>query len=239
MTSTPSTASVRPLLIELLTEELPPKALQKLGLAFADGIHKVLDRHHLLASGCTSTDFSTPRRLAVHLSAVLGQAPEQRYTEKLMPAKIGLTESGEMTPALVKKLAAKGLHDLTAADLVHESDGKQDYLYARGTTRGALLAEALQEALDYAITHLPIPKVMRYQLGDGITSVKFVRPAHKLVALWGDQVVPVQALGLNAGRETQGHRFMAQQDIILAEPHTYTQQLLDEGKVVASFTERR
>src|SRR5690606_6133159 len=88
-------------------------------------------------------------------------------------------------------------------------------------------------------THLPIPKVMRYQLGDGVTSVKFVRPAHKLVALWGDQVVPVQALGLNAGRETQGHRFMAQQDIILAEPHTYTQQLLDEGKVVASFTERR
>src|SRR5690606_38195945 len=125
---------------------------------------KILDQQHLLADGCTVTDFSTPRRLAVRLSAVLGQAPEQRYTEKLMPAKIGLTETNEITPALAKKLSSKNLAHLTATDLVRESDGKQDYLYAQGVSSGALLNSALQEALDYAIAHLPIPKVMRYQL---------------------------------------------------------------------------
>src|SRR5690606_850533 len=102
MTNASPAVQSRPLLIELLTEELPPKALQKLGLAFAEGLRKTLDQHHLLAEGCTTTDFSTPRRLAVRLSAVLGQAPEQRYTEKLMPAKIGLTEANEITPALAK-----------------------------------------------------------------------------------------------------------------------------------------
>ncbi len=239
MTTASPSATIQPLLIELLTEELPPKALQRLGQAFAEGIRKTLDQHHLLAGGCGCTDFSTPRRLAVRLSAVLDQAPEQRYTEKLMPAKIGLTEAGDITPALAKKLASKNLQHLTAADLVHESDGKQDYLYAQGITSGALLSDALQEALDYAITHLPIPKVMRYQLADGVTSVKFVRPAHQLVALWGQKVIDAQVLGLRAGRETMGHRFMSGQTISLAGPGTYEQQLQEEGKVIASFTDRR
>ena len=238
MTNVSPAAQHRPLLIELLTEELPPKALQKLGQAFAEGIRKVLDQHHLLADHCTVTDFATPRRLAVRLSAVLGQAPEQRYTEKLMPAKIGLTENNEITPALAKKLASKNLSHLTAADLTRESDGKQDYLYAQGVSSGAMLDPALQEALDYAITHLPIPKVMRYQLADGTSSVKFVRPAHELGALWGEQVINLQALGLTSGRKTLGHRFMASQGIELASADTYEQQLLD-GKVIASFTERR
>ena len=108
MTSATPT-SMRPLLIELLTEELPPKALQQLGIAFAEGVRKTLDQRGLLAPNCTCVDYATPRRLAVTLSAVLGQAPEQAYTEKLMPAKIGLTESGDISPALAKKLAAKGL----------------------------------------------------------------------------------------------------------------------------------
>ncbi|MCC2597407.1 glycine--tRNA ligase subunit beta [Pusillimonas sp. MFBS29] len=239
MTNASSAVQNRPLLIELLTEELPPKALQKLGLAFAEGLHKILDQHHLLPDGCTVTDFSTPRRLAVRLSAVLGQAPDQNFTEKLMPAKIGLTEAGEITPALAKKLASKNLEHLTAADLIRESDGKQDYLYAQGVSCGALLDPILQEALDYAITHLPIPKVMRYQLADGVSSVKFVRPAHRLVALWGDQVINVQALGLTAGRTTLGHRFMSHGEIELNDPNSYEQRLSDDGKVIASFTERR
>ncbi|NYT86297.1 glycine--tRNA ligase subunit beta [Pollutimonas harenae] len=234
-----SPAAYRPLLIELLTEELPPKVLQKLGHAFAEGIRKILDQQHLLAEDCAVTDFSTPRRLAVRLSAVLGQAPEQRYIEKLMPAKIGLTENNEITPALAKKLASKNLEHLTAADLTHGSDGKQDYLYAEGVSSGAQLEPALQEALDHAIAHLPIPKVMRYQLADGSSSVKFVRPAHQLVALWGDQVIDIQALGLKSGRKTLGHRFMSAQDIELTDPTTYEQQMLDEGKVIASFTDRR
>lgn len=231
--------SMRPLLIELLTEELPPKALDQLGSAFAEGVRKTLDQRGLLAPNCTCVDYATPRRLAVTLSAVLGQAPEQAYTEKLMPAKIGLTESGDISPALAKKLAAKGLAHLATADLTRESDGKQDYLYATGVAPGALLADALQEALDYAISHLPIPKVMRYQLADGVSSVRFVRPAHGLICLWGQEVINVQALGLHAGSSTLGHRFMADHAIAISSADTYEAQMLEAGKVIASFKKRR
>src|SRR5690554_5047537 len=206
MASQPST---NPLLVELLTEELPPKALQRLGQSFAETLRTTLEQHHLLADGCTVRPLATPRRLAAVFDAVLGQAPEQHYTEKLMPVKIGLTADREMTPALVKKLQAKGLESLGVDDLIIESDGKQDTLYARGVAAGETLQAGLQKALDQAIAQLPIPKVMRYQLADGVTSVRFVRPAHGLVALWGDELVPVQALGLQAGRSTEGHRFMS------------------------------
>lgn len=227
----------RPLLIELLTEELPPKALHKLGQAFAEGIHNTLKQHDLLADSCTVTDFATPRRLAVRLSAVLQQAPDREYTEKLMPAKIGLAD-GEITPALAKRLASRGLDHITADKLIIESDGKQDYLFAKGTATGALLADGIQDALDNTLANLPIPKVMRYQLPDG-SSVRFVRPAHGLIALWGDQLVDVTALGLSAGRTTSGHRFMGEEQIRIPDADQYETLLLDAGKVIASFTERR
>lgn len=229
----------RPLLVELLTEELPPKALHKLGQAFAHVIRSTLEKKHLVNADCRATDYATPRRLAVLLDAVQGQAPEEHYSEKLMPAKVGLTDSGEATPALLKKLAAKGLAHLAPADLVRESDGKQDYLYAKGVAPGAMLTDALQEALEAAIDALPIPKVMRYQLADGVTTVKFVRPAHGLVALWGTEVIPVHALGLQAGRSTAGHRFMGSQELNLAEAAAYESVLQNEGMVVPSFVARR
>src|SRR5690606_19210918 len=143
----------------------------KLGRAFAEAIRSTLGKKRLIGASCSAIDFATPRRLAVLLDAVLAQAPEDHYSEKLMPAKVGLTESGEATPALLKKLAAKGLEHLAPADLVRESDGKQDYLYANGVAPGAMLADALQEALEAALDNLPIPKVMRYQLADGATTV--------------------------------------------------------------------
>ena len=232
-------SQTRPLLVELLTEELPPKALQKLGRAFAEAIRSTLGKKRLIGASCSAIDFATPRRLAVLLDAVLAQAPEDHYSEKLMPAKVGLTESGEATPALLKKLAAKGLEHLAPADLVRESDGKQDYLYANGVAPGAMLADALQEALEAALDNLPIPKVMRYQLADGVTTVKFVRPAHGLVALWGADVVPVHALGLQAGRRTAGHRFMGSQELSIADASEYESLLQTHGKVVPSFAARR
>ncbi|WP_286940495.1 glycine--tRNA ligase subunit beta [Achromobacter sp. UBA4530] len=233
------TTNIRPLLVELLTEELPPKALQKLGQAFAEGVRATLDRHGLLAEGCAVTPYSTPRRLAVHLSAVLAQAPDQAYAEKLMPVKIGLTEDGKATPALQKKLAAKGLENIDLATLDRESDGKQDYLVARGTAAGAQLAAGLQEGIEAAIDGLPIPKVMRYQLADGVSTVKFVRPAHGLIALFGADVVPVSALGLAAGRETLGHRFMSEGAVVIADADAYVAALAEKGRVVASFEARR
>ncbi|MGB6007974.1 glycine--tRNA ligase subunit beta [Castellaniella sp.] len=231
--------STRPLIVELLTEELPPKALNALGNAFADGIRKTLQGQHLLADSCISTAYATPRRLAVHLSAVLGQAPDQSYSEKLMPAAIGLDAQGAATPALLKKLQAKNLGHLVPTDLARRNDGKQDVLYAEGTAPGAALADGLQQALDHAITHLPIPKVMQYQLADGRTSVKFVRPAHHLLALWGDDVIPVQALGLRADRISRGHRFLCQEPLSIASADDWAARLTGSGYVIPAFAERR
>ncbi|WP_341667488.1 glycine--tRNA ligase subunit beta [Alcaligenes sp. SDU_A2] len=235
MTASPT----QPLLVELFTEELPPKALNQLGQAFAQGLQKVLGEQALLAEGCELRAYATPRRLAAWFSAVRKQADDQPYTEKLMPAHIGLTDDGQIAPALAKRLDAKGLGHITAAELVRESDGKQDYLYARGVAPGAALADGLQQALEWAITHLPIPKVMRYQLADGVTSVRFVRPAHGLLALWGSDIVPVSALGLHAGRQTHGHRFMCDTPLSIHSADSWADQLLEHGKVVPSFDERR
>ncbi|MFT0533642.1 glycine--tRNA ligase subunit beta [Castellaniella hirudinis] len=231
--------STQALLVELLTEELPPKALPALGEAFADGIRQMLDKQHLLAKGCAHTVYATPRRLAVHFSAVLDQAPDQPYTEKLMPAGIGLDADGNATPALLKKLQAKGLAHLRPADLSRRDDGKQTVLYAEGTAAGAALADGLQQALDYAVTHLPIPKVMQYQLADGRTSVKFVRPAHHLLALWGERVVPVQVLGLRADRLTRGHRFLCPAPLSIPSADDWAGVLGAQGYVVPSFQQRR
>ena len=234
-----NTAGQQALLIELLTEELPPKALAALGSAFAGIIEKSLRDNALLAEDCVTSSFATPRRLAVRLDKVLAQAPERAFTEKLMPVKIGLSESGEITPALAKKLQAKNLGHLTVADLQRESDGKQETLYAKGMAPGAILAETLQGAIEQAIDSLPIPKVMRYQLADGKTSVRFVRPAHGLVVLWGKEVLPAQALGLQSGNTTQGHRFLGSGVITLRDALSYEEQLQMEGKVIASYTARR
>lgn len=234
-----SASNTQPLLVELFTEELPPKALNQLGQAFAEGLQKILGEQALLVEGCELRAYATPRRLAAWFSAVHKQADDQPYTEKLMPAHIGLTEDGQIAPALAKRLDAKGLGHLGAADLVRESDGKQDYLYARGVAPGAALQDGLQQALDWAIGHLPIPKVMRYQLADGVTSVRFVRPAHGLVALWGSDIVPVSALGLRAGRRTHGHRFMCDTPFDIRDADSWAAQMLEQGKVVPSFETRR
>lgn len=231
--------SSRPLLIELFTEELPPKALPKLGQAFAQGIHDALQAHGLLASQNQVEAFATPRRLAVRLSQVLSIAPEQSFTEKLMPVKVGLDANGAPTPALLKKLAAKGWENLDISSLGRESDGKQEYLIASGRAPGANLRTVLQGAIESAINALPIPKVMRYQLDDGVTTVKFVRPAHALIALHGDEIIPAEILGLKSGNITHGHRFLHPGPITIVSADTYENQLAAEGRVVASFTKRR
>ena len=229
----------QPLLIELFTEELPPKALPKLGQAFAQGVCDALQAQGLLATANTVTAFASPRRLAVRLSQVLALAPEQPFAEKLMPVKVGLDAQGQATPALQKKLAAKGWADLPLSALERESDGKQEYLVARGTAPGLALTEALQAAIETSLAALPIPKVMKYQLADGVTTVKFVRPAHALVALFGAQVIPATVLGLQAGRTTYGHRFLHPEAIDIEDANSYERQLAQPGQVIASFAARR
>jgi len=230
---------LRPLLIELFTEELPPKALMRLGQAFAQGVHDGLAALGLVAEGNATTPFAAPRRLAVRLSSVLSEAPSRAYSEKLMPVKVGLDADGKPTAALIKKLAAKGLESMDVSSLGRESDGKQDYLAASGTAAGALLSQALEGVIESAVQGLPIPKVMRYQLADGHTTVKFVRPAHALVTLHGDEVVPASILGLTADRCTHGHRFLHPGKISLSHADAYEQELAQVGHVVASFEARR
>ncbi len=229
------------LLVELFVEELPPKALQKLGDAFAGVLHEQLAAQGLAGEGSRVTAYASPRRLAAHVTKVLGAAPDKSVSLKLMPVAVGLDAQGQATPALLKKLAALGLDAAALGGVKRVNDGKAEVLFHESMARGATLAEGLQKALDEAIAKLPIPKVMRYQLQDGWSSVHFVRPAHGLVALHGSEVVAgVQALGLNARRETHGHRFEAQAEpIALRDADSYAQQLREEGAVIASFAERR
>lgn len=230
---------MRPLLVELFTEELPPKALPKLGLAFAQGLCNALSQQGLIGSDNAILPFASPRHLAVRLTQVLAEAPQQTFSERLMPVKVGLDAAGAATPALMKKLAAKGWEHLDLSQLGRESDGKQDYLVASGTAAGAKLKDVLQAAIETALAGLPIPKVMKYQLADGHTSVKFVRPAHGLITLFGDEVIPAQILGLTAGRVTHGHRFLHPGPLNITHADHYETQLAATGHVVASFDKRR
>ncbi len=233
------------LLIELLVEELPPKALKKLGEAFAGELIDQLKAQGLCDAQSVLTSFATPRRLGVHVSRVLAQAQAKAVQQKLMPVAVGLTATGEATPALLKKLQALGLGADAVAGLKRINDGKADVLFAETTLEGATLAQGLQRALDEALAKLPIPKVMGYQLGAGApmpgwTTVSFVRPAHGLVALHGSDVVAVSALGLTAGRATQGHRFESKLATIeLAHADSYEDVLARDGAVMASFDKRR
>ncbi|WP_157263399.1 glycine--tRNA ligase subunit beta [Azohydromonas aeria] len=228
------------LLVELFVEELPPKALKNLGEAFTQGLLKGLQAAGLAGADAVATPFASPRRLAAHVTAVAAQAADREQLVKLMPVAVALDAEGQPTPALLKKLGALGADASVLPQLQRRPDGKAEALFLQSTLRGAALAEGLQKALDDTLAKLPIPKVMSYQLADGWSSVNFVRPAHALVALHGADVVPVQALGLQAGRATHGHRFEAAADPVqLRDADGYAPQLQEEGAVIASFADRR
>ena len=228
------------LLVELFVEELPPKALKKLGEAFAAALANSLKNAGLAPSTATSTAYASPRRLAAHLTDVAAVAADKPVVQKLMPVAVGLDAAGNATPALLKKLAALGADASAVAALRRENDGKADILFYDSLAKGATLAEGLQKAIEAALAALPIPKVMGYQLADGWSSVNFVRPAHALVALHGADVVPVSVLGLESGRKTHGHRFEAAvEPVVFANADEYAAKLASDGAVIASFAERR
>ncbi|MEW5892879.1 MAG: glycine--tRNA ligase subunit beta [Pseudomonadota bacterium] len=232
--------SMKNLLVELFVEELPPKALAKLGEAFAGSLFESLKAQGLAAADSVVTPYASPRRLAVHVTGVAARAADKPVSQKLMPASVALDASGAPTPALLKKLAALGLDAGVLPQLTRAMDGKAEALFFDTVVKGASLTEGLQKALEEALAKLPIPKVMSYQLADGWTSVNFVRPAHGLVALHGAEVVPVAVLGLTAGRTTQGHRFEAKvSPLSLKDADSYAAQLEAEGAVIPGFAKRR
>jgi len=237
------------LLVELFVEELPPKALKKLGEAFAGQLADQLRAQGLAGADSVVTAFASPRRLAAHISHVWLKAADKAVQQKLMPVAVGLDANGGATPALLKKLQALGADLSNPAAVVtalkRAPDGKAEALFYDNLVTGATLDTGLQKALEEAIAKLPIPKVMSYQLETdcelpGWSSVNFVRPAHGLVALHGSTVVPVKVLGLSAGNTTQGHRFEAKvSPVVLADADSYAATLARDGAVIASFTERR
>lgn len=227
-----------PLLVELFCEELPPKALKQLGDSFANLITQELLKRNLLVGTKEVSPFASPRRLGVLLRDVLPKSPDQPFTERLMPVSIGFDGDGNATPALQKKLAAKQLTHVKVADLKREGEGKTEQLVYSGVASGQGLLVGLQSAIEEAIALLPIPKVMSYQLADGVTTVKFVRPAHGLVALHGSDVVGVGVLGLEADRIVHGHRFQGEKDVSLSHASQYEEVLEKRGGVIASFQKR-
>ena len=232
--------STQALLVELFVEELPPKALKKLGEAFAAALAGNLAEQGLVDANAAVTHFASPRRLGVHIEHVLARAADRPVSTKLMPVSVGLDADGKATPALMKRLAALGADASAVSQLRRAADGKNEALFHDSITPGISLADGLQRALEAAMARLPIPKVMTYQLADGWNTVNFVRPVHGLVALHGADIVPISVLGLVAGRETQGHRFEARvSPVSISSAASYASQMQEEGAVIASFAERR
>jgi glycyl-tRNA synthetase beta chain len=245
--------TIQNLLVELFVEELPPKALNRLGDAFSAVLLQQLQAQGLAAADAALTAFASPRRLAAHVTAVADRAADKPQIQKLMPVAVGLDAAGQATPALLKRMAGMGVDvadpAAAVASLTRQMDasvkGGAEALFLQSVVPGVDLTTGLQKALNEAIAKLPIPKVMSYQLQSGCelpgwTSVSFVRPAHGLVALHGGTVVPVQALGLNAGNATHGHRFEAAMDPVpLAHADAYADTLARDGAVIASFAERK
>jgi glycyl-tRNA synthetase beta chain len=241
--------SAQNLLIELFVEELPPKALKRLGDAFAARIFEGLEQNDFLEPGSALTAYATPRRLAVHITRVRGiSQPRPQAPKTLMPASVGLDAKGEPTAPLLKRLRSM-YHDevdiqwlMSERIFVEEESGKKLLKHRDDLAAGGPLFITLEGALEEVLEKLPIPKVMTYPnpSGDGWETVNFVRPAHSLIALHGKDVVPVSVLGLQAGCDTQGHRFEARvRPIAIRNADSYAAQLKDEGAVIASFAERR
>ena len=233
------------LLIELLVEELPPKALKKIGEVFSRSIESSLKEQGLLSQSSEIKSYATPRRLGVLISNVLEQGQARQVKQKIMPVSVALDANGGPTPALLKKLQSMGLSDLQPSNLLREQDGKSEVFYYERMQEGLGLQQGLQIALNKMIGELPIPKMMSYQLQSGCelpgwSTVHFVRPAHELMVLHGSQLVNLELLGLSSGNSTKGHRFERKEEkIIIKNAADYERTLIDVGGVIPSFSDRR
>ncbi|MGL4768431.1 MAG: glycine--tRNA ligase subunit beta [Formosimonas sp.] len=226
------------LLIELLTEELPPKALSKLSSAFASGVHEALVKLGLADAAAQVQTYATPRRLAVLIADVAQQAADVVRRDKVLPVKVGLAADGDASASLLKKLTAMGFADTTLADLEIDNDT----FFITYTQKGAVLAQVLQGVLTEVAAKLPIPKVMTYQIHAGTAAehdVAFVRPVKRALVLWGSEVLPVAVLGVVADRLTDGHRFMGTPALSVAQASDYANVLRSSGKVEPDFAARR
>jgi len=230
------------LLIEVFTEELPPKSLRRLGDAFSEGIFTVLKAAGLANEASKVMSFATPRRLAVQISNVLDQAPDYPVREKLLPTSIAFDAQGKATPPLLKKLGALGYGDIDITTLEKAGEGKNEALYLNVIAKGAALEHTAQTALEQTLSKLPIAKMMHYQVlqkNGQLADVQFARPAHSIIALHGDQILKINSLGIAASNHTEGHRFLAPGNVTIASADQYENELQAKAKVIPSFNQRR
>jgi glycyl-tRNA synthetase beta chain len=230
------------LLIELFTEELPPKSLRRLGEAFSEGIFTALKSAKLTTNESVTTSFATPRRLAVQISHVLSQAPDYPVREKLLPTSIAYDAHGKATPPLLKKLTALGYTDIDLSTLEKAGEGKNESLYLNVIAKGAALEQAAQSALEQTLSKLPIAKMMHYQVqqkNGTLVEVQFARPAHRIIALYGNTILNISSLGIHAGNQTEGHRFLAPGTLTINTADQYENDLQNKAKVIPSFNKRR
>ncbi|TQV70681.1 glycine--tRNA ligase subunit beta [Exilibacterium tricleocarpae] len=217
-------------LVEIGTEELPPKTLKTLAGAFTRGIET-----GLADAGLTYTrahSYATPRRLAVRVERLAQQTPQKEVLVWGPPAKVAFDTDGKVTKA-AEAFARK--NGIDAANLVVENDGKADKLVHRASAGGEAAMALVGPIVEAALAALPIAKRMRW----GAHRTEFVRPVHWLLMLMGDQVVNAEALGLKAGRDSRGHRFHCDQALTIAKPDDYVEQLRSPGRVLVDFTERQ
>jgi glycyl-tRNA synthetase beta chain len=213
------------LLVEILTEELPPRALDALGRSFRDHLVNDLEQAGLRTSESAARYFATPRRLAVSVSHVRPEAAEVR--DKVLGPPDKAPEQA------VSGFARK--HGVDTVQLVKIETPKGTVYAVERTLPGVVLAEVLAQRVEAALKALPVPKVMRW--GDG--EAQFVRPVHGVVMLYGSKIIPGKVLGLDAGRQSQGHRFIGKNRIALKDAESYEAQLREDGKVIADFAQRR
>ena len=223
------------LLIEIVTEELPPQSQKELGESFGKNIFESLENHKLI-NAPTFQVYSTPRRLGVKINEVLSEATTEKKLIKLMPKKIGFDINGIVQQALIKKLESIGEKESSLSKIIT----KEETLYIEKNIVGKKLYEIIENLILDCLTKLPIKKVMTYQLDDGWKTVNFVRPAKNLVILHGKKLIDATIFGIKSSRTTVGHRFESKNKIIeLIHADDYEEILLKEGSVIASFEKRK
>jgi glycyl-tRNA synthetase beta chain len=223
-------APTRDFLVEIGTEELPPKSLLNLSAAFAEGIAKGLREAGLTYK--TLEQFATPRRLAVRVKRLAEQQPDRSIEKRGPPVKAAFDASGAPTQAAIAFARGCGV-EIDALERLETPKG--EWLVYSGTEAGARTVTLLPGIVNASLDALPIAKRMRWGAGEA----QFVRPVHWVVMMWGSDVVDAEILGQKAGNVSYGHRFMAPKAITIASPSAYPSALLKRGKVMADVNARR
>ncbi len=228
------------LLIELLTEELPPKSQKEIGIAFAKNIKEFLDKHHLSTEASENSIFSSSRRIGIYIKNIKDKAENQNVSIKLMPASIGFDSLKKPSEALLKKLYTVGLDEKAFDNIIKKNENSSEILYIDKNIEGKKLKDIIGECITSSLSRLPIKKMMSYQLSDGWTTVNFVRPVHGLIVLHGANIIKTNILGIESNRNTLGHRFESKKEIItIGHADSYKEQMKTEGNVIVSFEERK